>query len=256
MTEREMEDLLWDHPEKLLNEPLQKFERQPVSAIGRPDLIFVDRIGRLIVVELKRDTLQRAAIPQIVDYFGLVKSRFPDRVVELIVIANQIPPERRTSCAQYNIDAIEIPQKKFRDVAQEVGYVFESETAEPQVLRTAAAGVAQAGSHSPIHAAPRIFAGPPSKVEKAWYYWTSNQGRYFLAFVNAKGSCSVRLFDADTGAARGKEYRSGDYQDSFSDYVRSAIPIHVSRQPNLERDCRSSLPSFVFSELRRQVERR
>jgi hypothetical protein len=29
MTEREMEDLLWDYPEKFLNEPLKHFQSQP-----------------------------------------------------------------------------------------------------------------------------------------------------------------------------------------------------------------------------------
>ena len=46
MTEREMEDLLWEHPEKFLNEPLKQFQRQPASSVGRADLIFLDRIGR------------------------------------------------------------------------------------------------------------------------------------------------------------------------------------------------------------------
>ena len=51
----------------------------------------------------------------------------------------------------------------------------------------------------------------------------------------------------------GREYKSGDYQESFSDYVRAAIPLYVSRQPNLERDCKARLPSYVLSELRQQV---
>lgn len=123
MTEREMEDLLWDHSEKFLNEPLKQFQRQPSSSVGRADLIFLDRIGRLLVIELKRDTLERGAVSQIVDYFGMLKSSFPDKAVELMIIANRIPPERRLACEQFHIEAREIPQKKFRDVAEEVGYV-------------------------------------------------------------------------------------------------------------------------------------
>lgn len=66
MTEKE--DLLWNHPEKFLNEPLTQFRRQPSSAVGRADLIFEDRIGRLLIIELKKGTLERGAIPQLVDY--------------------------------------------------------------------------------------------------------------------------------------------------------------------------------------------
>jgi RecB family endonuclease NucS len=67
MTEREMEDLVWEHPEKFLNEPLKQFQRQPASGVGRADLLFLDRLGRILVIELKRSTLERGAVPQIVD---------------------------------------------------------------------------------------------------------------------------------------------------------------------------------------------
>src|SRR5215471_19350643 len=91
MTEREMEDMLWAYPQMFLNEPLDQFQRQPSSGVGRADLVFIDRIDRLLVVELKRDTLERGAISQIVDYYGMMKSRFPEKCVELMVIANRVP---------------------------------------------------------------------------------------------------------------------------------------------------------------------
>lgn len=255
MTEREMEDLVWEHPEKFLNEPLERFQRQPASSVGQPDLIFLDRIGRVLVIELKRGTLERGAVPQIVDYFGMLKSRFPDKSVELMIIANSIPPERRVSCEQFNIEAVEIPQKKFRDVAEEIGYVFRSETANA----TPSSPVDRLPIESELPAAKTPanrddFLYAPSKTEKGWYFWKSKNGRgYFLAFVNARGSCSMRRFEADDGAFLGREYKSGDYQVSFSEYLRSAVALYVSRQPNLERDCKARLPAFVLSELRQQV---
>jgi hypothetical protein len=127
MTESEMEDLLWEHTEKLLDEKLTKFKRQQTSAVGRSDLIFKDSIGRFLVVEIKRGTLKRGAIPQLLDYYGMMKSRFPDEVVELMVIANEIPKERRLACEQFNIEPREISVKRFRDVANEVNYIFRSE---------------------------------------------------------------------------------------------------------------------------------
>ena len=128
MIEKEREDLLGQHPEKFLNEPLKQFQRQPSSPVGRADLIFEDRIGRLLVVELKRDTLGRGAIKQLIDYYGMLKSQFPDKAVELMIVAGHIPAERKLACELYNISALEITQKKYRDVAGEVGYVFESES--------------------------------------------------------------------------------------------------------------------------------
>jgi hypothetical protein len=78
-------------------------------------------------------------------------------------------------------------------------------------------------------------------------------GGSYSPFVNAKGSCSLRRFEADGGGFLGRDYKSGDYQTSFSEYLKSAVALYVSRQPNLERDCKARLPAFVLSELRQQV---
>lgn len=132
MIEKEMEDLLWNHPQKFLGEQLTQFKRQLSSDIGRSDLIFIDRLGRLLVVEVKRGKLPREAVSQLYNYFGVVKRMYPDKVVELMVVANQIPEERRLACEKHDIEAREISEKKFRDVASEVNYIFESErTTEP-----------------------------------------------------------------------------------------------------------------------------
>lgn len=256
MTEREMEDLLWTYPDKFLNEQLEQFQRQPSSNVGRADLIFTDRIGRLLVVELKRDTLERGAIAQLVDYYGMMKLRFPEKCVELMIVANRIPPERRLACEQYDVTPVEIPQKKFRDVAAEVGYAFKSET--PYTKSSDHAAQASPMDSSFFHGQSRVNQVLPisqARVQKGWFYWISSEGRpYFLAFVNAKGSCSMRCFEAENGAFVRKDYMVGDYQESFSDYVRRATQVFVSRQPNLERDCKFQLPSSTLLELKRQVQ--
>ena len=255
MTEREMEDFVWEHPEKFLNEQLKQFERQPSSAVGRADLIFIDRLNRLLVIELKRGTLERGAVPQIVDYFGMLKSRFPDKSVELMIIANSIPPERRISCEQYDIEAVAISEKKFRDVADEVGYVFRSETKTSIPASSVESfPLASVFPASRVTANREDFPYRPAKVEKGWFYWRGkNERGYFLAFVNAKGSCSLRRFELETGAFLGLEYKSGDYQENFTEYLKSALALVVSPQPNLERDCKVRLPAFVLAELRQQL---
>ena len=127
MTEREMEDLLWNFPELLLNEPLTRHKRQQSTNVGRSDLIFRDKFGRLLIVELKKGVLPRGALYQLEDYFGAVKLQYPETPVEKMVVANSIPPERKIACEQYYIECREIPEIKFRDVAAQVGYVFQSE---------------------------------------------------------------------------------------------------------------------------------
>jgi len=93
----------------------------------------------------------------------------------------------------------------------------------------------------------------PFKIQKTWRYWTDKAGRnFFLAFVNAKGNCSIRIFDRN-GYFQGREYRDGDYQDAFREYQKESLGLHLSRQPNLERGCRVSLPDWVLAEFRSQV---
>jgi len=160
MIEREMEDLLWDHPEKFLGEELTRFERQSGSGVGRSDLIFIDRIGRYLVVEVKHGKLHRGAVEQLHDYYGMMKHRFPDSVVELMVVANQIPDERRLACEKLNIEVREISEKKFRDVADEVNYIFESEASKPERPTETTRGdetVSKRGPHK-----QRVDSAPPS----------------------------------------------------------------------------------------------
>jgi hypothetical protein len=90
--------------------------------------------------------------------------------------------------------------------------------------------------------------------KKAWFLRCDEEERpYILAFVNAKGSCSVRTFDAQTGVFLGKHYHAGDYQDAFAHLLEGARKLTVSMQPNLERDCRERLPDDVLEQLRRQI---
>jgi hypothetical protein len=128
MLESEMEDLLWLYPDKFFREPLKQFRRQPRSReVGRADLVFEDRLERLLVVEIKRGQLQRGAIDQVHDYFGMMKHEFPNKSVEMMVIAQSIPLERKVALDRYNIEYREISDKRFREVALEMGYLFQSE---------------------------------------------------------------------------------------------------------------------------------
>jgi len=248
MIESEMEEFLWNHPDKLLNEPLSQFKRQPQSVVGRADLVFKDRLGRLLVVELKKGMLPRGAISQLVDYFGMLKREFQDTPVELMVVANSIPQERVLACLQFNIEPREISEKRFRDVAAEVGFEFGSERSSMPAQLPAnfkpANGVSSATS----------YRGQPRKVEKAWYYHNkAGQNPTFLAFVNAKGNCSMRVFAADDGTFMGKQYAGGDFQEAFREFILASTSVSVSRPPNLEKECKERLPSTVLTELKRQM---
>jgi hypothetical protein len=243
MTEREMEDLLWNHPDKFFSEPLTQFLRQPVSGVGRADLVFKDRLGRLLIVELKKGKLERGAIDQLLDYFGMMKRQFPETPVELMVIASNIPAERQLACEKHDINCFVISEKKFHDVAGDVGYKITSELSRTQHSPSAL-------SQTSVQQASR---GAPFKIEKAWGHWTEKDGKgYYLAFVNAKGNCSVRMFNPD-GLFLTREYGSGDYQNAFAERYTQARRLTLTHQPNLEQSCRTGLPDWVLTEFQGQL---
>lgn len=93
----------------------------------------------------------------------------------------------------------------------------------------------------------------PLRKKKGWFFSRSGNRPAILAFVNAKGSCSVRSYDVQTGIFLGKTYRAGDYQNSFSDLVSGAVELTIDSQPNLERDCKERLPDRVLSYLKNQT---
>ena len=127
MVEREMQELLWRYPERFLSEPLKQFAWETSSSVGRADLVFEDRHGRLLIIEVKRGKLPRGAVDQLLDYFGMMKQRLPDKPVELMVVANSIPSERRLTCESRDIECREISEKTFREIAAELAYTFASE---------------------------------------------------------------------------------------------------------------------------------
>ncbi len=95
----------------------------------------------------------------------------------------------------------------------------------------------------------------PMVRNKAWYHRSdkATNRSFFMAFVNAKGSCSLRMFDAGTGIAFPKQYRSGNYQDQFKELIQGAVELTVPSQPNLERDCKERLPQSTLGVLRSQI---
>lgn len=72
-SEIELEELLVTHPE-LLEDGLTLVGRQIPTAGGWLDLLGVDSDGRLVIFELKRGTLGRDAVAQVLDYASAVSA--------------------------------------------------------------------------------------------------------------------------------------------------------------------------------------
>lgn len=118
MIEADMERLLRDYPQEFFDEPLRLVSQQESFRSGIADLIFEDSQSDLVVVELKRGVLQREHVAQVIDYLGDVETRYDGKHVELMVVANIIPPQRRTKLERLGVTFAEIPEARFREVAK------------------------------------------------------------------------------------------------------------------------------------------
>jgi hypothetical protein len=122
------------------------------------------------------------------------------------------------------------------------------ETWKPTALKMRALAGDRASSITPN------LPSAKNRTERAWFHVTSSNGHgYILAMVNAKGSCSMRTFDAGDGSFLGKRYKGGNYQNSFSTHLEHARQLKVDHQPNLENECRKALPAGILGELQEQI---
>jgi len=68
--EAEIEALLWDNLEELTGDNLFRVARQPKLPFGGiPDVLALDRVGRVVVIEVKRD-VDRSQLAQSLEYAG------------------------------------------------------------------------------------------------------------------------------------------------------------------------------------------
>ena len=130
LTEKDMEDAIAANPEKYIEEELTLISRQ--YRIGKYifDLLFEDRHGSKLIVELQKGTLDRNHTYKILDYFDEYKDKNPEDFVELMVIANKIPRERRDRLSSYGISFKEISESEFPKKTRQIP---ESNAAKTQI---------------------------------------------------------------------------------------------------------------------------
>jgi hypothetical protein len=114
VTEKMMEDAISSDPEKYLGEKGLKLIARQYS-IGNYvfDLLFEDKRGSKLIVELQKGTLDRNHTYKILDYYDEYKEKNPTDFIELMIIANRIPHERRRRLEAHGISWKEIPEFEF-----------------------------------------------------------------------------------------------------------------------------------------------
>lgn len=113
--EKDMENAIVENPGKYLDEEgLKLISRQYRIGNYIFDLLFEDKYGSKIIVEIQRGTLDRNHTYKILDYYHEYKEGNPNSYVELFVIANIIPVERKRRLNDLGISYKEIPVSDFQ----------------------------------------------------------------------------------------------------------------------------------------------
>ena len=114
ISEKEMEDAIVRNPSKYLGEEgLKLVARQFSIGNYRFDLLFEDRHGGKLIVEIQRGILDRTHMFKILDYCDEFRDRNPAEFVEPMVIANIIASERKRRLSNRGIQFREIPEIEF-----------------------------------------------------------------------------------------------------------------------------------------------
>ena len=108
MSERDLQDYLFENPDVLFPQQVINSKRREVFIEGRRiDLLF-DVEGVQYIVELKRDTIKRETVGQIFEYYALMRMSSTTANFKMILVAPSIPAYRRLPLEEFGIRCVEI----------------------------------------------------------------------------------------------------------------------------------------------------
>lgn len=109
LSERLFEDALVKYPE-LIEKNLKLVGRQVIYFGKRIDILFEDRFKEKLIVEIKKDNLQRNALSQVMEYEGYILSE-KDPSARVMIVANRIPLNLKKAMDHHGIEYKEITHK-------------------------------------------------------------------------------------------------------------------------------------------------
>ena len=139
-SERIFEDILVKYPE--LIEDKLKFVGRQVNHFGkRIDILFEDRFNEKLIIELKKDNLDRNALSQVMEYEGYILSE-KDPSARVMLIANRIPLNLKKAMDHHGIEYKEITNKQILEFLEkndhqlftQITSPFQQQTEQPQMM--------------------------------------------------------------------------------------------------------------------------
>lgn len=152
--ERDLVDLVEAEPWRLEDGMVVVGRERHIGEV-RADLLLRDRHGSPVIAEFKRDTFDRTAVGQLLDYIGRVAALHPD--IRGFAVAARIPPSLRAALDHHGLEWREIALEK-TDEGEEPT-VF----SEPDPRRTPMRSASQPRSRDRLPL-PEIIATEPQEV--------------------------------------------------------------------------------------------
>lgn len=176
ITEKDMEDIIAENPNKFLGETgLTLMARQYSIGNYRFDLLFGDRHGGKLIVELQRGALDREHMFKVLDYCDEYRERNPSEFVEPLIVANIIPHERKRRLSSRGVSFLEIPEEVF---SKNVEPISPAET------------VGKVISSSPAHRSE----APPESAPRPQQSTNSLFVKQFTGHQNSELTCAYNNF--------------------------------------------------------------
>ena len=117
MLEINIENVLHRYPE-LIEEGLT-FSGRQLNVGGKfVDLLFVDRFGQKLIIELKKGVIKREHIAQLLDYEGHFLST-DDQDIRVMLIGNRVPINLRNALDHHGFEWKEIAENKITSFLKE-----------------------------------------------------------------------------------------------------------------------------------------
>ena len=137
MLEKDMQYLIKTHPEEFLKENgLELIGEEITYGNSRFDLIFKDRHGGFLLIEIQRGRLDRKHHYKILDYYDKYISKHPKDKGYCMVIANEISVEQKETLKKRGIEYKEILESEFLEFGEKVGYLdSEGNSDEKDVIK-------------------------------------------------------------------------------------------------------------------------
>ncbi len=238
MLEREMEDLIAAHPDHFF--PHHGFvlqgRQQSFRGVGRFDLLFVDRHGMSILMELKAVPAHYEVIDQIARYRDALVSLGSSNII-MWIVAPSIPPGMKDFLSHLGIEYTEIHQSAFIRAAALMEYVLRdmpsAKQAKPQGTDKGSAPDALSNPGTPTRTHMQ-----PGKMQQAgndeWGFGIGTQPSFLIRALERGGTAKENLrseyishFHPELSYAEAKG-KSG-FNVFFSDSKRPLGTYHASR---------------------------